>query len=243
MGSESMLTFGSLFAGVGGFDLGFQLAGMRCLWQVEIDDYANRVLQKHWPSVPRWRDVRTFPQPGFERPDVICGGFPCTDISAASSTRAGLDGKYSGLWSEYLRIVRSLGPRFVVVENSSMLLVRGFDRLLIDLAASGYDAEWRVFSAYEFGAPHERERVYIVAYANAEHGKKRMGSEQDGTGSVFGRDLPVRLPFWLQAASEFIGMDDGVSSKSYRNRVGCLGNAVVPQIAEWIGKRIVAASK
>lgn len=232
------LTFGSLFCGIGGFDLGFERAGMRCVWQVEIDDYATKVLEKHWPNVPRWRDVRTFPQPGFDRPDVICGGFPCTDISCASSTGTGINGQYSGLWVEYLRIIRTLRPKFVVVENSAVLLRRGVGRLLRELATSGYDAEWRLFSAYEFGAPHERERIYIAAYANAINGETWLGIEPDRSGKIFNGSMPARLPFWIQAASEFIGMDDGISAESYRNRVGCIGNAVVPQVAEYIGRRI-----
>ena len=110
------LTFGSLFAGIGGFDLGFERAGMVCKWQVEIDDYANRVLAKHWPDMRRWPDVRTWPQPDTERVDVICGGFPCQDISYAGQG-AGLDGDRSGLFFEAVRVVRELRPRVVVLEN------------------------------------------------------------------------------------------------------------------------------
>ena len=104
------LTFGSLFAGIGGFDLGFERAGMVCKWQVEIDDYANRVLRKHWPDVRRWPDVRTWPQQDTEPVDVICGGFPCQDISYAGRG-AGLEGERSGLFFESVRVVRELRPR------------------------------------------------------------------------------------------------------------------------------------
>src|SRR5687767_562507 len=110
------MTFGSLFAGIGGFDLGFERAGMRCEWQVEIDPYCRRVLAKHWPDVRRWDDVRTFPPDGDWGVDVICGGFPCQDISAAGK-QAGIEGERSGLWGEYERIIRVLRPRIVVVEN------------------------------------------------------------------------------------------------------------------------------
>lgn len=157
------MTFGSLFAGIGGFDLGFERAGLRCVWQVEIDPYCRRVLEKHWPHVPRWDDVRTFTGDGYERPDVICGGFPCQDISNAGK-RAGIEGERSGLWAEYARIIRLLRPRFVVVENVSALLVRGLGRVLGDLAACGYDAEWDCIPAAAVGAPHIRDRVFVVAY-------------------------------------------------------------------------------
>jgi DNA (cytosine-5)-methyltransferase 1 len=232
-----------LFAGIGGFDLGFERAGMVCKWQVEIDDYANRVLAKHWPRVHRERDVRTVGRHNLESVDVICGGFPCQDIAVSSSTGTGLDGERSGLWAEYKRLIRVLRPRFVVVENSANLLNRGFGRVLRDLASSGYDAEWRVFSAYEFGAPHKRERLYVVAYANKEYGATRLGAEQNRTPKIFGSGPDARVDVWLQATSEFAGMDDGISSRSYRDRVGCVGNAVVPQVAEWIGQRIVESFK
>ena len=115
------LTFGSLFAGIGGFDLGFERAGMACKWQVEIDDYANRVLKKHWPDVHRERDIRQCGKHNLEPVDVICGGFPCQDISYAG-LGAGLDGERSGLFFEAVRVVRELRPQIVVLENVAALL-------------------------------------------------------------------------------------------------------------------------
>jgi DNA (cytosine-5)-methyltransferase 1 len=159
------LTVGSLFAGIGGIDLGLErTGGFETVWQVEIDDYARRVLAKHWPNVRRWDDVRTFPpEPAEEwRCDVICGGFPCQDISDAGS-KLGLSGKRSGLWREFARIIRVLRPLYVVVENVAALLDRGIGDVLGDLATIGYDAEWEVLSACAFGAPHTRERVFIIA--------------------------------------------------------------------------------
>ena len=173
-----MITFGSLFAGIGGFDLGLERAGMVCKWQVEIDDYANRVLEKHWPSVERYRDIRTFPEKcqspwlgGSWRDkyavDVICGGFPCQDISYAGRG-AGLDGERSGLFFEAIRVVRELQPRAVVLENVAALLTRGLDRVLGTLAEIGYDAEWHCIPAAAVGAPHIRDRVFVFAYASSE---------------------------------------------------------------------------
>lgn len=160
-----MLTVGSLFSGIGGLELGFERAGFEVRWQVEIDPWCRKVLTKHWPSVPKYEDVRNVGAHNLEWVDVIVGGFPCQDISIAGKG-AGLEGTRSGLWSEYIRIVRATRPRYVVVENVSALLHRGLDVVLRDLAQSGYDAEWQVLPAAAFGAPHRRDRVFIVANTN-----------------------------------------------------------------------------
>jgi DNA (cytosine-5)-methyltransferase 1 len=236
------MKFGSLFSGIGGLDLGLERAGMQCRWQVESDSYCQRVLAKHWPGVPRFGDIRLLDTRELERVDLICGGFPCQDVSLAG-LGAGLDGERSGLWSEYLRVVRNLRPRYVLVENVSALLVRGFERVLSDLAVSGYDAEWDSLRAGYFGAPHRRERIFILAYPKEGDGKARMGSVANGTRPIFaGRDCEG-FQIWLQAADRFVGMDDGVSARIYLDRAGGLGNAVVPQVAEWIGTRIMEAGK
>src|SRR5271166_2072777 len=179
----SKLTFGSLFAGIGGMDLGLERAGMTCAWQVENDPWATRVLAKHWPNVRRWDDVRTFPPmadterqsetstnlPHCTEPpcwntwfescccrewsvDLICGGFPCQDISYAGKG-AGLAGERSGLWYEFARIVRTIRPRYVLVENVSALLTRGLDAVLGTLVADGYGCEWACIPAAAVGAP------------------------------------------------------------------------------------------
>ncbi len=158
------MTFGELFAGIGGFSLGLERAGMTCKWQVEIDPYATAVLKKHWPEVPKHEDVRTFPPQGEWGVDLICGGFPCQDISVAGKG-AGLAGARSGLWYEYARIIGELRPRYVIVENVAALLARGMGTVLGDLSTLGYDAEWHVIPASAVGAPHRRERVWIVAHA------------------------------------------------------------------------------
>lgn len=241
-----MLTFGSLFAGIGGFDLGFERAGMQCKWQVEIDPFCQRVLAKHWPDVRRWDDVRTWPQPDRKRVDVICGGFPCQDISNAGH-KAGINGERSGLWKEYLRIICGLRPRIVVVENVAALLARGMDVVLGDLAAGGFDAEWDTIPACVFGAPHSRERVFIVAYPQEGGFQGCLSSESiDGEPPCEWNGEPTRVlsRAWNRwsNASENSRMDHGIPDRIHR--VGSCGNAVVPQVAEWIGHRIVAhASK
>lgn len=264
------LTFGSLFAGIGGFDLGFQRAGMVCKWQVEIDDYANRVLAKHWPAVHRERDIRQCGRHNLQRVDVICGGFPCQDISYAG-LGAGLEGERSGLFFEAVRVVRELRPRAVVLENVAALLTRGLDRVLGTLAEVGYDAEWHCIPAAAVGAPHIRDRLFVFAYG-PQHGRNerientRRGSEGacareeqrfvDGCSDVLAdarreqsRSAVTREKTGWRSFSEFAGCSwwavepavgrvaNGIPSRV--DRLRGLGNAVVPQVAEFVGRQIV----
>lgn len=249
------LTFGSLFAGIGGFDLGFERAGMVCKWQVEIDTYAQRVLAKHWPDVRRHDDVRTFPPaPASDwRVDVICGGFPCQDISAAGHCE-GIDGARSGLWAEFHRIIRALRPRFVAVENVAALVDRGIDRVLGDLAEAGFDAEWQVLPAKAFGAPHTRERMFIVAYSGCERRETpsiepRIFSQGIRKSNAWGRsrfrELELNGVHGKRVRSVpragVLGATEWLPD--WMDRLRCSGNAVVPQVAEWIGRRIAEASQ
>jgi DNA (cytosine-5)-methyltransferase 1 len=161
----------ALFAGAGGGILGGKLLGWKTVCAVEINDYARRVLLARQDDgclepFPIWDDVRTFDgRPWRGLVDVVSGGFPCQDISPAGNGE-GLDGERSGLWREMRRIVGEVGPRFVLVENSPALTFRGLGTVLSDLAALGYDARWGVLGACHAGAPHERERIWIVADAN-----------------------------------------------------------------------------
>lgn len=242
-----MLTFGSLFAGIGGIDLGLERAGMRCLWQVEIDDGAVRTLKRHWPSVLRRRDVYDCGAHNLPRVDVVGGGFMCTDISNAGP-RTGLEGERSGgTWREYARIVRELRPRYILVENVAALLGRGMGEVLGTLSALGYDAEWSVLSACALGAPHTRERVFIVAYTH-EVSRLWWGKRERSRACPEGRYTPFRAPDhvaayglgevarWWTDQSPVGRVADGVSRRL--DRVGYLGNAVVPQAAELVGRYI-----
>ena len=156
------MKFGSLFAGIGGIDLGLERAGMTCRWQIEIDEYARQVLAKHWPDVPRYSDITEVDGRVLEPVDLIAAGFPCQDISYAGKG-AGLDGERSGLFWETIRMVRQCQPRYVLLENVAALLTRGLDRVLGTLAEIGYDAEWHCIPAAAVGAPHIRDRVFIIA--------------------------------------------------------------------------------
>lgn len=237
----TQLTFGSLFAGIGGFDLGFERAGMVCKWQVEIDDYASKVLAKHWPSVHRERDIRECGSHNLEPVDVICGGFPCQDISYAG-LGAGLDGERSGLFFEAIRLVRELRPRIVVLENVAALLTRGLDRVLGTLAEIGFDAEWESLPASSFGLYHERDRQFVVAYSAGSISGVFGQSRSEWRAQFQHRRLAgcaqarlvantgSRMEGEPTVACLVHGIPDGLGRG--------LGNAVVPQVAEWIGRRI-----
>ncbi len=237
------MRFGSLFSGVGGMDLGLERAGWRCAWQVEIDSYARAVLARHWPDVPRHDDVRTFPpDDGTDwGVDLIAGGFPCQDISSAGK-RAGLGGERSGLWNEFKRILRVLRPRFALIENVSALTFHGMGSVLADLASLGFDAEWSMLPACAMGAPHTRERLFIIAHTDQVMGaswfrfQQKHGPQESLQGEHDRACLRNRGE-WLDTVRRNGGGHDGLPDRV--DRVSGLGNAVVPQVAEWIGRRLM----
>ena len=257
------MKFISLFAGIGGFDLGFERAGMKCVAQVEIDDFCGKVLKKHWPNVPLFKDVRDVGKHNLPAAELICGGFPCQDVSLAGK-RLGLKGKRSTLWSEFYRIVCEIQPRWVVIENVTGLFSSDngvfFRRILWQLHQVGYNAEWHVIPASRFGAPHKRERIFIVAHPrNDGCGRSKVIKRQLPNNKIRNMEkvLEERLQFQSRTfeGSEYDGeenmenreswelepplcrVDDGISDRSHKIRV--LGNAVVPQVAEFIGRAIM----
>lgn len=173
-----------LFSGIGGFSLGLERAGMETVAFCEISPVCRHLLAHHWPDVPRFDDVTTLTGEQVGPVDVICGGFPCQDISFAGKG-AGLAGERSGLWREYARLVRELRPAFVIVENVAALLGRGLGDVLGDLAALGYDAWWDCIPAAAVGAPHRRDRLWIVAYAR--------GQQHEGYGDALRREISEGL--------------------------------------------------
>jgi len=298
-----------LFSGIGGFSLGLKRAGMRTVAFCEIDPYCRAVLRRHWPDVPVYDDVCELTvdqgwlvsntdkrhEPAEEQLcagrqriradaiDVICDGFPCQDISVAG-TNAGITGTRSGLWSEYARIIGEVRPRYVIVENVAALLGRGLATVLGDLDALGFDAEWHCIPASAVGAPHRRDRVWIVAHVDCWGQRERSQRNGDAvqsrqqeasgaerqrvgasgqSGDVVAADQPLPQG-WLgaelqQRAGEFAagqgrsqwdeqrwfaqsGMGrvaHGVPARV--DRLRALGNAVVPQIPEIIGRAIMSA--
>ena len=161
------MTVLDLFSGIGGFALGLQRAGFTTKYFCEIDPYCRQVLAQHWPTVPCFEDVRTLRGADLGPIDLICGGFPCQDISVAGKG-AGLSGARSGLWSEYARLIQEIKPKYVLIENVAVLRSRGLDQILREIAALGYDAEWHCIPACAVGAPHRRDRIWIVAYAQGQ---------------------------------------------------------------------------
>lgn len=235
------LTVGSLFSGIGGLDLGLERAGMQIRWQVEIDGYCRRVLARHWPDVPRYSDIRELSGHELEPVDVIAAGFPCQPVSLAGRRRGQEDARW--LWTEVDRIVRVVRPRFVLLENVPGLLVRGLGDVLGGLAASGYDAEWDCLPAAAFGAPHLRDRVFIVAYCPESLGDP-TGVGCDAGPLVFAEEID---PHEAALRADWWETEPGVGRVAHGvpgqvDRLRALGNAVVPAVAEWIGRRIVAVA-
>ena len=177
-----MLKVGSLFSGAGLCDLGLAWAGFEHQWFCEIDPFCRAVLARHWPDTLIYNDVSGLKGTYLPPVDVLCGGFPCQDVSSAGG-RAGIkQGTRSGLWYEYARLIGEVRPRYVIIENVRGLLSRGIEIVLQDLAALGYDAEWDVLPAAALGAPHHRERVFIVAYPHGRlpDGEHRLLSSLQG---------------------------------------------------------------
>jgi DNA (cytosine-5)-methyltransferase 1 len=265
---RQMMRVLDLFSGIGGFSLGLErTGGFRTVAFCEIEEFPRRVLASHWPGVPIYHDVRELSRvrlaaDGLADVDVICGGFPCQDISFAGK-RAGLEGARSGLWGEYQRLVGELRPRFVIVENVPGLLSLGMGTVCGDLAALGYDAVWDCVPAAAVGAPHRRDRVWIVAHAHGqgEHARPlhaEMGgapeymADADG-GNGHGRGGALQMG-WQRGTGET--EDDGFARgnewsvepdvgrvahgvPARVDRLKGLGNAVVPQIPELIGNAII----
>lgn len=181
------MRLGSLFSGIGGLELGLERAGLGpVVYQVESDPFCRQVLARHWPHAERFTDVRLVRGRDLPAVDVICGGFPCQDVSDAG-LRAGLDGDRSGLWYEFARILGELrqagkAPRAVVIENVRGLLRRGLDRVVADLDELGFAVEATRILASDVGAPHRRERIFLVAVADAD-GAGRVEQRRRESGS------------------------------------------------------------
>lgn len=241
---ERKLSVLSLFAGIGGFDLGLErTGGFETVAFCEIDPFCRRVLAKHWPGVPCHHGVSTLRGSDVGPIDVITGGFPCQDISPAG-TKAGLSGERSGLWREFARLIGELRPRFVIVENSAALLDRGMGDVLGDLAALGFDAEWHCIPASALGAPHIRDRVWIVAYANEGGRRAPWAGEMEAAPAdclITSRELSEarsRAPDWPNR-SDIPGIADGLPD--IVDRGASIGNSLLPQIPELIGNAILAS--
>lgn len=232
----------ALFAGAGGGILGGYLLGWTTVCAVERDAYAAGVLAQRQndgllPPFPIWSDVESFDGTLWRGlVDVISGGFPCQDISLAGKG-AGITGQRSGLWKEFARIIGEVRPPYAFIENSPALIIRGLDVVLSDLASCGYDAQWLCLSAAQCGAPHIRDRIWILAYANSHRrqtypnqkeiclpphreGRTRHAGAMDHAREWFGTRPTGASP---------MGMDDGVAFRM--DRIKATGNGQVPRVA------------
>jgi DNA (cytosine-5)-methyltransferase 1 len=291
------MKFVSLFAGIGGLDLGLERAGMTCVGQVEFDPYCQRVLNKHWPDVPLHGDVKTFDESVWSEwgeIDLICGGYPCQPFSVAGKRRGEDDPRH--LWPEFARCIRDIRPRYAILENVPGHVSKGFREVLGEVAAMGYDAEWVVFPAAALGALHRRERLFVVCtrgdLSNSQHmgssggsseqGRERqevgrseqlgrdgeeshvadsstrrhrpeeeeirarrnpseLGSEHVGdprdAGRVFTERFDPNTASWWASEPDVGRVANGIPERV--DRLKGLGNAVVPQIPELIGRAIL----
>jgi DNA (cytosine-5)-methyltransferase 1 len=292
MGGQGSMTVGSLFAGIGGFDLGLERAGFEIKWQVENDEYCNRVLAKHWPRVKRYGDIRSIDWRTIPRVDLVCGGFPCQPFSLAGQRRGQDDDRY--LWPEMRLAVLHAEPTWVIAENVPGLIGPALDEVLSDLEAAGYETGTLAVPACAVGAPHIRQRIWILAHArrfgdnrrssecggqeeagacyratrssqytehvaDADHSSESNVSVNGVSGNGMSADdrgrhhawqsepdvglladgLPDRLVQWSREPEGIPRTATGI--KDGTEQLKGLGNAVVPQVVEWLGRQIVMA--
>lgn len=245
-----MLKVGSLFSGIGGFDVAARWMGWRTVWVSEIDQFCNVVLAHHFPDAPNHGDITAIDFTTVEPVDVLVGGFPCQDISIAGR-KEGITGSRSGLWKEYVRAICELRPRYVVVENVSAIRHNGIDTVLRDLAEVGYDAEWSCFGAENVGAPHKRERFWLLAYPRSQCVADTFESGREG--GILGRENTEREGVvghtgcsgavceqqgqdWWATEPNVGRVAHGVPARVAQLRA--LGNAIVPQCASVVYQEI-----
>lgn len=232
-----MFTVGSLFSGIGGIELGLQWAGISpVIWLVEINEHCQSVLKKHFPGAKLYADVKKVGKGNLEPVDLICGGYPCQELSGASAKKGpGLLGERSGLWFEYSRIISELRPRWVVIENVRSGANRWVDEIMEGLAKHRYESLPIPISAFDVGAPHLRQRVFIIARNVDAHGNiKPMVQKYEKMARL--QESPRDLSCWSRPPR--IRVADGISKK-----MAAYGNAVVPQCAEVIGNIIKEIEK
>jgi len=275
-----MLTVGSLFSGIGGLDLGLERAGMKVIWQSEIDPYCNKVLKKHWPEVTNHGNIKDIDWGTIERPDVICGGYPCQPFSTAGKRKGTDDARH--LWPWVRTAISKLRPNYAILENVRGHLTLGGTQVIGELAEIGYDAQWHIVSAASVGAPHRRDRIIIVAYPQSDwerrancsnsgtisqrsaiqltaRGSSRIVANNDGQrdginrpqsivgqthlfwGNNARREAADVSRQWWETEPNVGRVANGVSDRV--DRLRGLGNAVVPQVAEYIGRLVMAAHK
>lgn len=241
------ITYGGLFEGVGMFAYAAKKAGLQLTWSNENDNWCCDILNKNFDHKIINEDVRTIGvKNGLKPTNVICGGFPCQDISICGLGE-GINGKRSNLWYEYYRIIKETSPKFVVIENSPQLLKRGFEQILYDFSKIGYDVEWECISAAEYGCDHIRERLWIIAYPSVQGRKgilymlKRSLIEKNKKTNALDTQRNPFLQFTERYSEPAVfGMDDANAKElDAIKRLGGIGNSIIWEIAYDILKIIV----
>lgn len=242
-----MITHGSLFSGIGGIDLGFEWAGIETVWQVESESFCQRVLEKNFPRATRFSDVRECGKHNLPRVNVVSGGFPCQDVSAAGQM-AGLNGRRSRLYWQLVRIVREVRPDWVLLENVARLLHTEGDAVLVQMEAAGYNCWPIILGAKEIGATHIRKRAWILC--RRADASKNLRSAELGIShrKAAERALRQAKEAWTRRLDELAAANGPVGADAYSrirrechgiphwlDRCGALGNAVVPQIPMLFG--------
>lgn len=237
-----MLTFIDLCAGIGGFSLGLERAGMICKGQVEIDDYCTKILTKHWPDVPKWGDLKTVDPAALPSVDLICGGYPCQPFSLAGQRKGAKDDRH--LWPVIRKIVAHARPAWCLFENVAGHVTMGLDGVLADMERLGYACGPLVIPACAVDAAHKRERVWLIAYSQCLRLQKFPCEHEQSA------QLPTSTPVTVSSditAQGIYGLPNcehirrGYGIPHRVDRIKALGNAVVPQVVEMIGRAIVAA--
>lgn len=289
-----MMKVASFFAGIGGFDLGFERAGMQVVFQCELDEFCQQILKRHWPNVPIYEDIRTLTPATIPAADLWCAGWPCQDLSNANTERKGLGGERSGLFYKFMELVGEIHPTWLVLENVPGLLSAeqgtALETVIDTLETHGYLGGWLSCNALHTGLPHDRDRLFFIASFRSKRayriftdsselsgdsssrksrGKKTGSSVCEGTvrdtplvvqrRGGFGYTLAKSVCPTLRAQSgkhqgghsdrpilcgekldvDRVGKADGISPRMDGRRGRLLGNAVVPGIAEWIGRKII----
>ena len=255
-----VIKIGSCFSGIGGFELGIERAipNSKTIWQIEQDKFCQKVLQKNYPSATIYKDIKDLKNENLysiEPVHIIIGGFPCQDISNAGLKKGIEHGEKSSLWKDMFRIITHQRPFLVILENVKALLTRGrgMDIVIKDLEKVYGCVEWRVISAREVGAPHLRERVFIIAYERKTYEATNTNSENDRRRTKLSRCMEEKNGTWCRSCetrrihqrnywqetpfkSPICHLDDGISNRLARLRA--LGNAIVPQCSEYVGRLI-----
>lgn len=228
---------GSLFSGIGGMDLAAEWAGMKVIWQCEIDPFCRRVLKKHWPEVELHGDIKEIKGTDIERPDILIGGYPCQPYSEAGKQRGAADDRH--LWPEFKRLIEEIRPNWVIGENVSNHVELGLDDVLSDLETIGYTAQAFIIPSCAVQAPHQRDRVFVVANSSSE----RLQKSNKHTQFMF-EDKKSDPGTWNGRRLDQPGIQrvvDGVSDQL--DRLKCLGNAVNPYQIYPIFKAIMDVEK